>query len=643
MQSSSYASRRRSPVDEELTLSSHVALAIISRTIRPMLKRSRRFVASLVLDGDANHGAFRVASLRVLDKPKAADELDFVNGFDVISIDTAEDVTSQLGKLRHCERAIILLKNRALVTGEVFAASDCIVDVPLPTSADFIIAAWRMGFGRLTQQDAEFLATQDLSRVSLAFRVGRSASAVVTRLRRLNTTEEPIDPKAVLGGPTLEELTGYGEAKVWGLELAQDLADWKRGSLAWNAIDRGVLISGPPGSGKTQFASALAKSCGAAFAPTSAAQWQSSGHLGDMLKAMRRSFDQARKESPTILFIDEFDSIGDRSAASGENASYQRQVINALLECVDGAQELEGVVVVGATNFPQLIDPALLRPGRLEKQFELEMPDAAGRAGIFRFHLGNDLLDADLSVPAGRSDGWSGADIAKCVRTARRAARRGDRPLSLADLLSAMPEASPIPLDVLKMVAVHEAGHAIVGTLVKADRLQSVSISEAVSSAIRTQSLGGTKFEERLFERKTSTYFDNKIAVLLAGVAAERLVFGEHTIGSGGHLQSDLVRATELATMMEVKWGFGSAFSSQVAELAGELTRLRDMRPRLARDVETRLKTQYARAEKLLGDRICVLRKVSDALVRRRSMSGDEVRRIVFAENPLTQDLETVG
>lgn len=639
MQSSSYAARRRARIDDELTLSSHVALAIISRAIRPMLKRSRRFVASLVLDDQANHGAFRVAGLRVLDKPKAADELDFANSFDVISIDTVEDAASQLGKLRYCERAIVLLKHKDLVTDELIAASDVVVAIPPPTGADFMIAAWRMGFGRISREDAAFLATQDLGRVSLAFRIGRSANAVIGRLRRLNTPGEQSASTPETAVPRLEELSGYGEAMVWGMDLAQDLADWKTGKLDWSAIDRGVLISGQPGSGKTQFASALAQSCGAAFVATSAAQWQSHGHLGDMLKAMRRSFNEARKESPTILFIDEFDSIGDRASASGDNASYQRQVINALLECVDGAQELEGVVVVGATNFPELIDPALLRPGRLERQFEIKMPDAVTRADIFRFHLGIDLLDADLGEPAKWSEGWSGADIAKCVRSARRVARRGKRPLTMADLMAAMPERNPIPLDVLKMVAVHEAGHAIVGVMVEADRLQSVTISETVSSAIRTQSLGGTLFEERLFERRTSTFFDNKIAVLLAGMAAERLVFGEHTNGSGGHMESDLVRATELATMMEVKWGFGSMISSQAAERTGELERLRDVRPRLAQDVEARLKAQYKRVEKMLSERIGVLRKVSDALVRQQSLTGDEVRQIVFGSHRSIKEL----
>ncbi|CAN7442739.1 ATP-binding protein [Pararhizobium sp. LjRoot235] len=136
-----------------------------------------------------------------------------------------------------------------------------------------------------------------------------------------------------------------------------------------------MLLSDPPGCGKTSFAAALARTCGVKLVLASAARWQAMGHLGDLLKAMRRAFDDATKNSTSILFIDEFDSFGDRQALSGDNASYSRQVVNGLLECMDGVRGREGVIVIGATNFPALIDEALLRPGRLERHCAIPLPE----------------------------------------------------------------------------------------------------------------------------------------------------------------------------------------------------------------------------------------------------------------------------
>ena len=162
-------------------------------------------------------------------------------------------------------------------------------------------------------------------------------------------------------GPTLHELAGYGGARDWGISLAEDLKAWKEGVLSWADVDCGILLSGPPGSGKTSYAAALARTCNVPLILGSAARWQARGHLGDMLKAMRRAFTDAEAQSPAILLIDEFDSFANRDDRTGSSDNYHRQVINALLELLDGAHAHEGVVVIGATNYPGIIDPALLR------------------------------------------------------------------------------------------------------------------------------------------------------------------------------------------------------------------------------------------------------------------------------------------
>ncbi len=155
--------------------------------------------------------------------------------------------------------------------------------------------------------------------------------------------------------PRIEQLAGYGKATEWALNLVEDISAWREGSISWSDVDAGLLLSGPPGCGKTLFASAVARSCGAAFLAASSAQWQARGHLGDMLKAMRKTFREAIAAAPAILFLDEFDSFGSRKLLRGDNASYGLQVINALLELLDGADGREGVVVIAATNRPRIL------------------------------------------------------------------------------------------------------------------------------------------------------------------------------------------------------------------------------------------------------------------------------------------------
>ncbi|MDB5582677.1 MAG: hypothetical protein JWR80_7853 [Bradyrhizobium sp.] len=176
-------------------------------------------------------------------------------------------------------------------------------------------------------------------------------------------------------GPTLHELSGYGEARQWGIDLAADIAAYRRGELEWAAIEKSLLIAGPPGVGKTKYAIALAKTAGIPIVATSVAEWNAANYLSGTLQAMKNAFSQARRAAPCVLFIDELDGISDRAPLRGEHAEYWSQVVNVLLELLAGVDERPGVVVVAATNHPEKIDAAVRRAGRLDRTITIEKPN----------------------------------------------------------------------------------------------------------------------------------------------------------------------------------------------------------------------------------------------------------------------------
>ncbi|MBX9459674.1 MAG: ATP-binding protein [Rhizobium sp.] len=199
--------------------------------------------------------------------------------------------------------------------------------------------------------------------------------------------------------PRVETLAGYGEAQDWAMDLKADLELWQQEKLAWSDTSSRLLLHGPPGTGKTTFARALCNTLNIPMIATSVGRWLEPGYLGDVLQLLSAAFDAARANAPSILFIDEIDNIG-RRGGTGANSDYWNSLVNRMLEILDGAARLEGVVVLGATNIPDGIDRALPRSGRLERQIELRLPDTDALTGILRFHLGSDADEVIRSRPA---------------------------------------------------------------------------------------------------------------------------------------------------------------------------------------------------------------------------------------------------
>jgi hypothetical protein len=395
--------------------------------------------------------------------------------------------------------------------------------------------------------DDKLARSTTLEVLNLTVRADLGAERSLARLRHLvGASERDAQP-----GPLLSDLDGLGAAKPWGLALIQDLRDYGAGRLSWAEVDKGCLLTGAPGTGKTSFARALAREANVHFIATSYAQWQAhrEGHLGNVTQAIRKAFSEALLQSPSILFIDEIDTIPARGTGKW-NDDWWTSITNTLLECLDGFERREGVVVIAACNDPSRLDPALVRSGRLDRHIEIPLPDVPSLVGILRTHLAADLAGTDLREVALAARGSTGADVERFVREARGRARRAGGLIKLQDLLDAVRNGQPEwPADVRRRVAYHEAGHAIA--------LLALGLAEPKALSIGG---GGGLAESDLGEMRamTRSHLERFLVALLAGRAAEQLIFGEATAGAGGSEESDLGRATVLATRVETDYGLGA-------------------------------------------------------------------------------------
>jgi ATP-dependent Zn protease len=432
--------------------------------------------------------------------------------------------------------------------------------------------------------------------------------------------------------PRLEDLHGLGEARQVAEDLIADIAAARAGKIAWSAVDRGLLLVGPPGTGKTTLARAIARACGVKFIQASAAQWQSTGALDVHLRAIRDSFAEARRYAPAILFLDEIDSIGSREQLSGSNAIYQTEVINAVLEQLQGIDPEEPVMVIGATNHVEKVDPALRRAGRLDQVVTIPLPNVAGLEQIFAFHLkpyraakqvGRDVDDRLLAQLA---FGLTGADVEFFVRGAARRARKAGRGLSQADLVAEITRRPRRPDSVIRLtpeemrrVAAHEAGHALIG-LLNAKAAPEITF---VSIVPRTNgSLGFTATAPPEGAVMTRREVLERLQMVLAGRAAEELVYGKEDVGlgAGGGVRSDLAVATHIATRLVCTSGLGADGSLHWTEAPT---------PAQQKQIDALLRESYRETLARLRRHRRLLDLIVTPLVERQELSGAELRALI--------------
>ncbi len=610
------------------SLPEYIAYAGLSRAVRAF-KRADRFAVAIIISKWEEKGAYLRAAAAHLNPRGDFRITDRVYVGD-LKEETYDTILDDLAN----KKTIIVYKDEEDIPEEISIAFDAIVRVDAPTTRQVIGAVkWVHGVD-ITPDEAGVLARSNWRRLKLAVMRGRPMSRVLTMLKKIEALREDEEtshgvfakvPVPNVHEASLQDMAGYGEAKDWGLDLARDVTDWLSGTISWDEVDKGILLSGPPGVGKTIFSRALAATCNMELVPASYAKWQAKGHLGDFLKAMQASFAEAKKKAPSILFIDELDAFGDRaSTGTSDNASYDIKAINGLLEQLDGLDGREGVVVVGACNHPDWIDAAITRPGRLDRHVRIPLPDLEARTGIFRMHLRGALSGDEHRAFAEATAGMTGAGIEQIVREARRTARRRREKLSGDDVFRHVPPLVIIPPHVVRVNAIHEIGHSVVGAVLGMN-LESVSVSKSVSLAPQLQSVGKAVFKRNPWDRRTKEHYLDIIAMTVSGMAAEQLFLGCWDDGAAGGAGSDLHEATKTAIALERSFGMGQKLASYgpIDDRLGSDLKAADAA--LMAQVDTILRKQLDRAMTILERHRVACLKLADELAERGELSGREV------------------
>ncbi|WP_190305682.1 AAA family ATPase [Roseicitreum antarcticum] len=465
------------------------------------------------------------------------------------------------------------------------------------------------------------LALLSVAAIALCFRTHKIEDALQALRRRVEAAlvvDEEEKPPALSVVP-LEEMVGLGAAKQAALDIVSALQDWKSSAIDWSDVPRGLLLVGPPGTGKTELAGAIAGSSGIHLVATSYNDWQQAGSLSHFLTAMKNSFDEATRLSPAIIFIDELDAFFSRLefTGTGRNDSYDVKAITALLEKLDGMAGREGVVAMGACNSVEQLDPAIRRSGRFDAILRIPMPSLPDLEQILGQHLGTKAGGIDLRACAAAALAKTGADCAAAVRAANVVARRERRAVRTEDLLEVLEGDPPnyTPEDLFRL-AVHECGHAIVGT----------ALGTYAVGFVRIGAKGGICNMTKQDELITRGVLQRAMMVHLSGRAAELLIFNEAAAGSGGGSESDIARATGAAIDMIASLGLGDSGPVWFGGLGSNRAFEKAMNGHLPEIVDL-LKDAGHAATQVLEINRNILIAMAEDLVGRRVLYSDDLRR----------------
>ena len=454
---------------------------------------------------------------------------------------------------------------------------------------------------------------------------------------------------------TFKDVAGAEEAKEELQEIIEFLKEPQKFQKLGGRIPKGVLLVGPPGTGKTLLARAIAGEAGVPFFSISGSDFVEM-FVGVGASRVRDLFEQGKKNAPCIIFIDEIDAVGrHRGAGLGGGHDEREQTLNQLLVEMDGFESNEGVILIAATNRPDVLDPALLRPGRFDRRVIVARPDVKGREGILQVHTKRIPLaeDVDITVLARGTPGFSGADLANLVNEAAlNAARYNQKSVTMADfegakdkVLMGVERKSLIISDAEKRnTAYHEAGHALVAALLPhADPLHKVTIIP------RGMALGVTmQLPSDDKHTYTRDFLESQIAIMMGGRLAEELFLGHMTTGAG----NDIEQATEMARRMVCDYGMSSlgplTFGKREEQifLGREIAQHRDYSEDTAIKIDLEVKRfiseGYEKAKKILEENRDTLARIAEALLEREVLDANEVRMII-QNLPLEEKVEPVS
>jgi cell division protease FtsH len=449
------------------------------------------------------------------------------------------------------------------------------------------------------------------------------------------------------GRITFEDVAGVEEAKEDLVEIVDFLKDPHKFQRLGGKIPKGALLVGPPGTGKTLLARAIAGEANVPFFTISGSDFVEM-FVGVGASRVRDMFEQAKKNAPCIIFIDEIDAVGrHRGAGLGGGNDEREQTLNQLLVEMDGFEANEGVILIAATNRPDVLDPALLRPGRFDRQIVVPNPDVTGREHILKVHMRNVPLapDIDARTIARGTPGFSGADLANLVNEAALlAARRNKRIVTQQEfedakdkvMMGAERRSMVMSEEERKNTAYHEAGHAIVGLMVPYDPLHKVTIIP------RGRALGVTmNLPEGDRHSRTREWCEARLAVLFGGREAELILGGERNVTNGA--TGDIQMATQLARAMVTEWGMSDKLgrvryigNEQEVFLGHSVTQSKNLSDETAKLIDEEVRKLImegeATAKKILHKRRADLHALAMALLEYETLTGEEVQKILKGE-----------